>query len=131
MYESAIGYGLFERNEAQEIGEQTEQVQQSILDPALFKKMLKFKAFLPFESAESALENCNDVSEGNLNILIRKPNLKGILNPTLKSFLQNNFPDAKVGKPSSKYSIGVGEEKLGSAISEGLGISCSVRPHPI
>lgn len=115
LYESAIGYGLFERNEAQEIGEQTEQVQQSILDPALFKKMLKFKAFLPFESAESALENCNDVSEG-------------ILNPTLKTFLQNNFPDAKVGKPSSKYTIGVGEEKIGSAIQEGLGINCSKTP---
>jgi hypothetical protein len=52
--------------------------------------------------------------------------LKGILNPALKTFLQSNFPDAKVGKPSSKYILGLGEEKLGSAIQEGLGISCSV-----
>jgi nucleolar protein 56 len=115
LYESAIGYGLFEKTESQEIGEQTEQVQQSIVDPSLFKKMLKLKAFLPFESAESALENCNDVSEGNLN-------------PTLKNFLSTNFPDAKVGKLSSKYSLGLGEEKLGSAIQENLGINCSKTP---
>ncbi len=41
----------------------------------------------PFESAESALENCNDISEG-------------VLSDTLKVFLEANLPSVKKIKDS-------------------------------
>jgi len=110
LYESASGYGLLERNEGEEIGEQTEELQQSLQDYGRFVKLVQLKSFIPFHSAENALENMNDVSEG-------------ILNETLKNFLQTNFPKAKPGN-LSKYVLGVSDEKIGSAIQEGLGIQC-------
>ena len=42
----------------------------------------------PFESAEDALENCNDISEG-------------VLSKTLKLFLEVNLPSAKKLKDST------------------------------
>jgi len=110
LYESASGYGLFERSEAEEIGSQTDQVQQSVQDFGRFSRIIKLKSFQPFTSAEVALENQNDLSEG-------------VLNDFLKNFLQNNFPKVKPGK-SSSFNLGVSEEKLGSAIQETLGIKC-------
>ena len=47
----------------------------------------------PFESAESALENCNDISEG-------------VLSNTLKVFLEVNLPSVKKLKDSS-FVLGV------------------------
>jgi len=111
LYEAAYGYAIFERVESEEVMDQSAQIQQQISDSGLFKKMVRMKAFYPFESAESALENCNDVSEG-------------LLNASLKNFLQTNFPEAKPGK-KTKYELGVSEEKLGSAIEEALGIKCT------
>jgi nucleolar protein 56 len=48
---------------------------------------------------------------------------EGVLNDLLKDFLQTNFPTAVKGKKTS-YILGVIEDKLGSAIQEGLGIQC-------
>jgi len=107
LYESASGYAIFERTQAEEIQEQSPQVQEALTDPSAFKKMVRLKAFFPFTSSENALENCNDVSEG-------------VLNATLKNFLQTTFPSGK----SSKIVLGVSEEKLGSAIQEATGIKC-------
>ena len=42
----------------------------------------------PFESAEDALENCNDISEG-------------VLSKTLKLFLEVNLPSSKKLKDST------------------------------
>lgn len=64
LFESASGYGLFERSESEEIGSQTDQVQQSVQDFGRFSKIIKLKSFQPFTSAEVALENQNDLSEG-------------------------------------------------------------------
>ena len=47
----------------------------------------------PFESAESALENCNDISEG-------------VLSNTLKVFLEVNLPSVNKLKDSS-FVLGV------------------------
>jgi len=107
LFESASGYGLFERSEAEEISDQNPQVQQNIVDFSTFSKMVKLRSFAPFTVAENALENCNDVSEG-------------VLNETLKNFLETNFPS----KLRKKASLGVIEEKLGSAIQEALGLKC-------
>lgn len=74
----------------------------------------------PFESAEDALENCNDISEG-------------ILSNTLKLFLEVNIPSVKKLKDSSitlgvVRSVGCHHDqidaKIGQAIQEELKIPC-------
>jgi nucleolar protein 56 len=64
LYEAPSGFCLFERVESDEIGQQLDQVQNSVLDLAKFGKVMKLKAFSPFKNAAHALENANDVSEG-------------------------------------------------------------------
>ncbi|KAK8799006.1 hypothetical protein WA171_005757 [Blastocystis sp. BT1] len=93
LFESASGYSLYEVVEKEEIAGLATQVQQSITDFSKFSKIVKLKAFCPFESAESALENCNDISEG-------------VLSNTLKVFLEVNLPSVKKLKDSS-FVLGV------------------------
>ena len=64
----------------------------------------------PFTTAENALTNLNDVSEG-------------IVNDDLRNFLEAHVPRAKPGK-EAKVVIGVIEPKMGAAIQDGLGLSC-------
>lgn len=64
LFETASGYALFERIESEEIGQDVESVQKSLTDLAKLGKILKLKSFAPFKSAAHALENINDVSEG-------------------------------------------------------------------
>eukprot|EP01102_Stenamoeba_stenopodia_P016553 TRINITY_DN579_c0_g3_i1.p1 TRINITY_DN579_c0_g3~~TRINITY_DN579_c0_g3_i1.p1 ORF type:complete len:528 (-),score=229.30 TRINITY_DN579_c0_g3_i1:134-1717(-) len=114
LFESASGYALFERLQAEEIGEVTEKVQESIADFSRFSKMVRLKAFVPFLSAENALENLNDVAAGNLNT-------------HLKNFLEMNLPKSSAGKKEkkkSKIELGLAEEKLAGAIQDELGITC-------
>lgn len=114
LFESASGYALFERLEAEEIAEVTDKVQESIADFARFTKMIRLKAFIPFKSAESALENLNDVAAGNLN-------------DYLKNFLEMNLPKGSSGKKdkkNSKIELGLADEKLAGAIQDALGINC-------
>jgi nucleolar protein 56 len=68
--------------------------------------MVRLKAFVPFISAENALDNANKISEGLL------PDL-------LKSFLEQNLP-----KKRKNHSLGVAEEKLGSSIQDALEVPC-------
>lgn len=110
LFESSSGYALFQREESEEIAEQTPQFQESLQNYGKFSKLLKLVSFNPFSSAENALENINDVSEG-------------VLNDTLKHFLQNALPQVKKGK-KSKFSLGVSEDRLGSTIQEELSIQC-------
>lgn len=113
LFESASGYALFERvGGADEIASQMDEVQAGMADPARFGRFVKLVSFVPFASAEDALENINDVSEG-------------VLSDTLLAFLQTSFPKVKPGKISSKYELGVSEEKLGSSIQDGLGLACA------
>jgi nucleolar protein 56 len=64
LYESASGYALFERIESEEIADESPELQRSIQDFGRFSRIVKFKSFVPFVSAESALENVNAISEG-------------------------------------------------------------------
>eukprot|EP01116_Phalansterium_solitarium_P014206 TRINITY_DN31765_c0_g1_i1.p1 TRINITY_DN31765_c0_g1~~TRINITY_DN31765_c0_g1_i1.p1 ORF type:complete len:481 (-),score=168.80 TRINITY_DN31765_c0_g1_i1:290-1732(-) len=114
LYEAASGYSLFERLESEEIADQLPQVQESVTSINKFGKIVRLKSFIPFTSAENALENINDVSEG-------------VLNDHLKNFLEVSFPKVKPGK-KSKFVLGVAEEKLGSAIQEAIGITCQKSP---
>jgi nucleolar protein 56 len=123
-----VGYALFERLESEEIGDQIESMQESFKDFKRFSKIVKLTAFQPFASAEEALENCNDISEGNSSTYYEIENRKefsfsyffvysvGILNPKLKHFLELNFPRSKKERMAGLHVLGVGEEKLASAI---------------
>lgn len=64
LLESALGYVLFKRNDADAIAKGTKSVQKSISDYSLFGKMVSFESFAPFESPEHGLDNINAVSEG-------------------------------------------------------------------
>lgn len=64
MFESAYGYALFQRQEMQEAASQSDEIQQAIKSFGSFSKMVKQVAFVPFASAENALENINAISEG-------------------------------------------------------------------
>jgi nucleolar protein 56 len=70
----------------------------------------------PFTSAENALQNINDVSEG-------------IVSSDLKAFLEASLPQGaaashKPGKAPKLY-LGVLEPKIGTAVQEALGVPCN------
>lgn len=110
LYESAYGYGLFERLEGDEIGQSLEEVQQAMLDLGKFGKAIKLKAFMPFQSAAHALDNMNQVSEG-------------LVHETLREFLEMNLP--KSGKKSSsRFVLGVSDKQLGSTLKSEMGLEC-------
>ena len=76
------------------------------------------RAVQPFTSAENALQNINDISEG-------------IVTSDLKAFLEANLPPGasaavKPGK-SPKFLLGVAEPKIGTAVQEALGGACCCR----
>jgi len=97
LFESASGYALLERTAAEEITPRAEDV----TDLKKFSAIMKLKAFLPFESAESALENINAISEGDAT-------------KYLIDFLELNLPKGST--------LGVSESKLGNCLSESMGI---------
>lgn len=107
LYESASGFALFEKAEAEEIA--LPEIQKSVLDAEKFSKLLKLKAFLPFTSAENALENANAISEG-------------VITESLRHFLEQNVSSGK--KASTKTTLGVSDGKLAASIQEELGYSC-------
>ena len=109
LFESALGYALFEVAEAEAIGAQA--LQAATGDLARFGKLVKLRAFQPFPSAEAALQNINDVSEG-------------VVGEDLRAFLEANAPRAKAGK-EAKFVIGVAEPKIGTAIQDALSLPCN------
>ena len=64
LLETAMGYLLFERKESDEIGATLPEVQAACKDYGKFSLVLKLKAQFFFRTAEEALLNINDVSEG-------------------------------------------------------------------
>lgn len=66
LYESAAGYGLFSILENDEISTLAEEVQNGLSDFSKFQRIVKMISFLPFLTAESALENINAISEHEL-----------------------------------------------------------------
>lgn len=64
LFESASGYAIFEVKLQDALGSSTKALQDSIDDLAKFGKMVNLLSFAPFKSAAHALENANDVSEG-------------------------------------------------------------------
>ena len=112
LYEQASGYGLFELSEFEELAQLHDDVQKSVMDQGKFTSICSMKAFQPFKTAVEALENINDVSEG-------------LVNETLKNFLETNLPKVKPGK-KPKFHLGLIDPKLGSSVQEELGFPCQV-----
>eukprot|EP00730_Choanoeca_flexa_P008896 TRINITY_DN12555_c2_g6_i3.p1 TRINITY_DN12555_c2_g6~~TRINITY_DN12555_c2_g6_i3.p1 ORF type:complete len:532 (+),score=208.98 TRINITY_DN12555_c2_g6_i3:23-1597(+) len=110
LYESAIGYALFDVKESEEIGIELDSVQDAVQDLAKFGKICKLKAIMPFRSAQDALENINHISEGML------PEL-------LKNFLETHLPQSSSTK-KSPVTVGVADSKIGQAIAEELNLRC-------
>jgi len=107
LLESAAGYSLFEVIAFEEIGSLLDGSMDTVTDLKRFGRAIKLKAFLPFETAQQALENANAISEHAMS-------------EALHDFLEMNLP-----KKSKKYSLGVIDPGLATAISEGLGgVSC-------
>ena len=107
LLECAAGYALFEVVAFEEIGSLLEGSMDTVTDIKRFGRAIKLKAFLPFESAQMALENANAISEHAMT-------------EALHDFLEMNLPSK-----SKKYSLGVIDPGLATAISEGLGgVSC-------
>ncbi|VDP01423.1 unnamed protein product [Soboliphyme baturini] len=101
LFEHATGYNLFRLTEFEEVGNLLPQVEASILDVTKFSRLVQLIAFCPFQNAAHALDNCNAVSEGNIHL-------------DLLNFLESNIPPLK----KLTTTLGVGDSKLGSAISE-------------
>uniref|UniRef100_A0A7S4F674 Nucleolar protein 56 n=1 Tax=Chrysotila carterae TaxID=13221 RepID=A0A7S4F674_CHRCT len=105
-----MGYAVMERKSSDEIGSALPDVQQAVTDFQRFAKVMTLRGFFPFKTAEDALENINDISEG-------------VLTTTLKACLETNLPATKPGKKSA-FALGVSEHKIGSSIQEAMGIPC-------
>lgn len=102
-----MGFAIFDRKESDEIGAELADAQKATPDFSRFSKICALRGFMPFTSAEDALENINDLGEG-------------VLSPVLRTAVETNVPAAKAGK-KAKAALGVGEEKIGKAIQEELG----------
>ena len=68
LFETASGYAVFKVNFKEDIGSRSKAVQDSIDDLAKFGKMVSLVSFSPFKSAAQALENANDISEGQSHL---------------------------------------------------------------
>jgi len=104
LYESASGYGIFENVKMEEVSITTQEVQDSIQDLQKFSKLVKLKSFLPFTSAETALENINAVSEGEVT-------------DDLVKFVELNMP-------KKKAELGVHDPRIGNMLGEVCKVKC-------
>ncbi|VDK67486.1 unnamed protein product [Litomosoides sigmodontis] len=110
LFEHAVGYVLFRVTEFEDIGMSIPQVEDSISDVQRFCSIVKVEAFEPFKNIESALENCNSISEGQLH-------------PDLLNFLEANLPRRK----KKVVTLAVGDSRLASTISEQItGVKCQI-----
>ena len=64
LFESSSGYALFDVKLAEDIASHSQAAQESIKDLSKFGKMVELRSFVPFKSAAHALENINNISEG-------------------------------------------------------------------
>lgn len=105
LYESAAGYALFVKTEFEETAETEEEVQNSIIDPKKFSKMVKLQAWTPFRDAEDALLQVNAVSSSTVTT-------------ELQNFLEMNLPKKKKG-----YQLGVYDAELGKELGNTFAIT--------
>lgn len=114
LFESSLGLALFEKVQTDEIGLATEELQQAISEYALFTKMVRAKAFRPFENSTVALQVMNELVEGECGSV-------------LKVFLEENLPKASSASKKEKksFQLGVLDKALGTSVKASLGIDCT------
>ncbi|GFN82453.1 myosin-ie [Plakobranchus ocellatus] len=108
LFEHAAGYSLFSVKEFDEVATLLPQVESSVTDISKFQSVVKLHAFQAFRNGPNSLDNINAIAAGELH-------------PDLHSFLEKEVPK---GKKKVQVILGVGDSKIGAAISETLGISC-------
>ena len=109
LYECSLGYALFEILGYEEITQNSEEFQQSIMDYKKVSKIIKKIAFMPFKTSEQALENTKMVNDCEIS-------------PELKSFLKEYFPKNN----SDKNKLGCVDKNFSQKISELLNIKTVV-----
>ncbi|XP_075228858.1 nop56 ribonucleoprotein isoform X2 [Lycorma delicatula] len=108
LFEHAAGFALFKVIEFEEISMLDARLESSVVELSHFKKVVLLVGFSPFKNAIAALEGVNAISEG-------------IIPEDLQLFIEKTLP--KTSKKSGVI-LGVGDTKLGAALSESLEISC-------
>ena len=111
LFETAAGYCLFEKTDFDEAHSQLASIQKAIASLERFSKMVKLVAYQPFQTAEEALENIQDISQNKVH-------------KTLKHFLVTNLPTTKSAK-KQKFMLGLCEPKLGAEIFQQCGFTAS------
>ncbi|CAE8722609.1 unnamed protein product, partial [Polarella glacialis] len=99
------GAGLVYRDGRRALTLPVEEVQNALIDPKKFGKMVTFHAWTPFRDAEDALNQCNSIAAGT---------------PTeeLVNFLEMNLPKKKKG-----YQLGVYDPELGKELGQQFSIT--------
>merc|ERR1712000_712798 len=110
LFEAPVGYALFKVvKQADVVALKTKEGQETANDLSKFGKMIKFQSFSPFRGQAEALDNINEISEGQM------PNY-------LKEVLEINLPKAS---KKSTITLGCSEKILAGAIKSTFdGVNC-------
>lgn len=100
LFECAVGYALFEREEFDEVNTKLTQVQKTITDFKTFSKSVTLEALHSFETGEISLNQIQSIAKGEVS-------------EELNNFLSENLPLKK----KKKFCLGVQENKLGASIA--------------
>jgi len=107
LFECSLGYALFEIIGYEEISQNSEEFQQSIMDYKKVSKIIKKVAFMPFKTSEQALENTKMVNDCQIS-------------DELTAFLKENF------SKSNSNRLGSVDKNFSQKISETLDIKIVV-----
>ena len=103
LFESAAGYGLFEKEEMEEIAVEMPKLQAAIASMEHFSKLVTLKAFQPFQTSEKALENIKAIADSHAT-------------SDLIEFLSANVPKTAKKKKGQNVVVKLGliDSKLGN-----------------
>ena len=102
LHETAAGYALFDVVELDEVASLSPELQKALADRDGFKRICKLRAFVPFASAEMALENINAIAEHSVP-------------DRLRTFLETNLP--AVPRPRLSFRGGIAAGSSAAAVS--------------
>lgn len=112
LFESAIGYSLFEIDEWEEIQSDTQEFLKSSLEYKNIAKRITLLASHQFKTAKEAIDNIRQVTNKECG-------------EDLLEFLQSNLPSGKK-KSSSGFVLGVIDKALGQDIKDKLNVNIEV-----
>lgn len=112
LFESAVGYSLFQIKEWEEIQSDSTEFLKSAYEFSSLSQSVKLIASRQFKTAKEALENIKCISNKEES-------------PELHEFLQANLPLSKK-KASSQFVLGVVDKGLAANIKESLNVNVEV-----